>query len=142
MAKRFFDHHPPVHRALRATQGLHHRAEQARRDGEVVRWPLRIAKSPAQSGERVGIGVVTVHIVESFRQPSERRLVDTAAVFVDAGTCALEQLVTCPARFGHPNHGHLERSAACHAVQGGEDLLIGQVARGAEEDERVRAFHS
>src|SRR5206468_10328429 len=39
----------------------------------------------------------------------------------------------------HSDHRHVGPGAADERLEGGEDLLVGQVAGGAEEDQRVRA---
>ncbi len=47
------------------------------------------------------------------------------------------QLLQIPAGLGHPDDGHGEVPAPGHRLQGGEDLLVGEVSGGAEEDEGV-----
>jgi hypothetical protein len=46
-------------------------------------------------------------------------------------------LVEIPAGLGHTDHRHVEAAAFQHRLQRVEDLLVGQVARGAEEDQGV-----
>ena len=47
------------------------------------------------------------------------------------------ELVEIPARLGHADHRHVEVAALHHRLQRREDLLVGQIARGAEEHQRV-----
>src|SRR5262249_44760409 len=42
-----------------------------------------------------------------------------------------------PSRLRHADDGHVEVAAACHRLERGEDLLVGEVAGGPEEDEGV-----
>src|SRR5262249_54811604 len=49
------------------------------------------------------------------------------------------ELVQGPARLCDADDRHIERAAAHHALERREDLLVREVARGAEEHERVRA---
>src|SRR5262249_5618723 len=70
----------------------------------------------------------------------ERRLVDPAAVLLDAGARPLLQALERPAAARDPDDRHVEVTATRHRVQRREDLLVGEVAGGAEEDERVRAW--
>src|SRR5262249_58315998 len=62
-----------------------------------------------------------------------------AAVLGHALPRALDELVLGPARLGHADDGRVQPSALDELLQGGEDLLVGEVAGGAEEDQRVRA---
>ena len=45
--------------------------------------------------------------------------------------------VEIPAGLGHADHRHVEVAALDHRLQRREDLLVGQVAGGAEEDQGV-----
>ncbi len=48
------------------------------------------------------------------------------------------EVVEPPVGEGDADDGDAERAAGYHAVEGREDELVGEVARRAEEDERVR----
>ena len=57
-------------------------------------------------------------------------------------TLALARSTSCsrvPARLRHADHREVELPAPRHAPAAREDLLVGEVAGGAEEDQRVRA---
>ena len=49
------------------------------------------------------------------------------------------QLLEVQARLGDADDRHVEAAAPHHRLERGEDLLVGEVAGGAEEDERVGA---
>jgi len=51
---------------------------------------------------------------------------------------ARPELVEGPARLGHPNDWHVKRAMANHGLQRRKDLLVGQIARCAEEHQGVR----
>src|SRR5262249_40171800 len=68
----------------------------------------------------------------------ERRRVEPA-VPRHAVARAGPHLVESPPRLRHTDDGHVEVAAARHRLQGREDLLVGEVAGGAEEDEGVGA---
>src|SRR4029079_13228555 len=59
------------------------------------------------------------------------------AVLLEAVLCALLELVEVPARLGYADHGHVEGARLHHGLKAGEDLLVREVARRPEEDERV-----
>ena len=47
------------------------------------------------------------------------------------------ELIEGPAGLGHADHRHVEVAALDHRLQRREDLLVGEIARGAEEDAGV-----
>ena len=73
------------------------------------------------------------------RELREGRLVDAAAVLLDALAGARPELLERPARSRDADDRHVELPAPHHRLERGEDLLVGEVAGGAEEDQRVRA---
>ena len=115
---------------------LHDHAEQHRRDGEVVGRALGRAEFLAQGRERGRVLVIAVHIVQQRGQLGERRRVEAAVLFHAVARPRLE-LVQVPAGLGHADHRHIQMAAADHRLQRREDLLVRQVARGAEEDQGV-----
>ena len=80
--------------------------------------------------------VVAVDVAQALGEGGERALVD-AAVVLEAVPRALLELLEPPARAGHAHHRHVQRAAAGQALERGEDLLVGEIAGGAEEDEGV-----
>ena len=61
----------------------------------------------------------------------------SAAVLLEAVARPGLELVEVPAGLGHADHRHVEVAALHHRLQRREDLLVGQVAGGAEEHQRV-----
>ena len=115
---------------------FHDHPEQHGRDGEVVRRALGRPSSLRDGLERGRIVVVAVHVAQQARQLGEGRRVE-AAVLLDAVLRPRLELVQGPARLGHADHRRLQVAAADHRLQRREDLLVRQVARGAEEDQGV-----
>ena len=59
------------------------------------------------------------------------------AVLLDAVVRPRLELVQGPPGPAHADHRHIQMAAAHHALERREDLLVRQVARGAEEDKGV-----
>jgi len=85
------------------------------------------------------VGVVAVDVAQQARQAGEGLLVDLAlaGVVLHALAGPLAQPVQVPARAGDPDDGHVQAVALDQAQQSREDLLVGEVAGGAEEHEGV-----
>ena len=115
---------------------LDDRAEQRRRDREVVRGMDGAVELAAQRGERRRVGVVAVDVAQQRQELRERRLVD-AAVLREAVARPRAELVEVPARLRDADDGHVEVPAPDHRLQRREDLLVREIAGGAEEHERV-----
>ncbi len=112
--------------------------EHAGRDGQVMHRAPGARQLGAQGGEGGGVVVVAVDVAQAAGQHIEGGGIDAAAVLGDAGARPLDQLVAVPVRLGNADDGKIQPLAARHAVQGGEDLLVGQIAGGPEEHQRVR----
>src|SRR5262249_28246017 len=65
-------------------------------------------------------------------------VVDAAAVFGDAVARAVAQVVHRPLRRRHTDDRHVELVVLHHRIQRGEDLLAREIARHAEEHQRIR----
>ena len=122
--------------AARLGQALHDGGEHARRNRKVVDRPGRIAKRLFQFGECRGVRVVAVHVAQLRGEFLEAGGVEIAAV-LDAVAGALLELLQRPARARHADDRNVEAVPLHHGVESGEDLLVCQVARGAEEDEGI-----
>ena len=122
--------------AARLGQLFHDQPEQHGRDGEVVRRPLRRAELLAEGLKRGRVVVVAVHIAQQAAQLVERRGVESAVV-LEAVARPGPELVEVPAGLGHADDRHVEVAAFHHRLQRREDFLVGQIARGAEEDQGV-----
>src|SRR5215470_12818911 len=103
-----------------------------------MRRPVRIAECCAQ--RRVGrwIAIVAVDVAKP-RLELREGLGFEPAVLRHTVASPRAHLLEVPAGLGHADHGHLEAAATCYRLQGGEDLLVGEIAGGAEEYECVGA---
>ena len=86
--------------------------------------------------ERGRVVVVAVDVAQQAAQLVEGRRVE-AAVFLDAVARPRLELVEGPAGLGHADDRHVQVAALHHRLQRREDLLVRQIAGGAEEDQGV-----
>src|SRR5581483_5733235 len=77
-------------------------------------------------------------VAEARTEGVEAGLVHAAPVLLQALAHAVAELVEGPGILRDPDDRDLELAVFDHRLEGGEDLLVGQVARGPEEDEGVR----
>ncbi len=107
-----------------------------------MRRRLRGAEFLAERIKGCGVFVIPVYITQQCAHLVERRTVDTA-VLLEAVLCARPKLVEVPAGLSDTDHRNIEIAPLQHRLQRGEDLLVGQIARCAEEDKgiRVRITH-
>src|SRR4029079_2202491 len=78
-----------------------------------------------------------VDVAEELDELGEGLRVE-ATVFGHALRGPVHELVLGPARLGHPADGGVELAERHLLLEGGEDLLVREVAVRAEEDQRVR----
>ena len=83
------------------------------------------------------LGVVTVDVAQQRQQLREGDGIDAVRVVPQAVLGPLLQLVEAPAALGDADDGDLQLLVGHHPLEGREDLLVGQVAGGAEEHQRV-----
>ena len=116
---------------------LDDRAEQHRRDGEVVRRAAARCRAPCGCAWNVaGSVVVAVDVAQQAgRAWRTRRRRGRRASRGCRGRAP--ELVEVPAGLGHADDRHVEVAALHHRLQRREDLLVGEVAGRAEEDQRV-----
>jgi hypothetical protein len=101
-----------------------------------VQWTFGSVEGLAQLGKRAGVGIIAIHIAQQGCQSSKDSLI-YRPLLGHAVVRAGNKLLQVPARFRHADDRTVELAAADQRQQRGEDLLIGQVARGAKEDQRV-----
>ena len=58
-------------------------------------------------------------------------------MFLEAVVCPRPKLFEVPTSFGHTDNRHVEVAAFDHRLQRRENFLVGQIARGAEENQGV-----
>lgn len=81
--------------------------------------------------------VVAIDIAQQAAQLVERRGMESP-VLLDAVTRSGLQLVEAPTGFRYPDDRHVKVTALRHRLQRWEYLLVGEIARRAEKDQRVR----
>src|SRR5215469_11979298 len=101
--------------------------------GGVVGLPQFFAKC----GESGRVLIIAIHVMQQGDQFFESRGIDST-VFLQAILCPSAKLIEIPSCFGHADDRYIEMSSLYHRLQGGENLLVSQIASGAEENERVR----
>ncbi len=138
VAEGFLDDDAGVPDEVGLGQLLDDQLEQHGRDGEIVRGPPGGAKLLADGLERRRVLVVAVHIPQQAAQRGECGGIE-APVLLEAIPGAGLELVEVPAGLGHADDGHGQMPALHHRLERREDLLVSQIARGAEEHEGVGA---
>jgi hypothetical protein len=140
VAERLLDHHARAVAAARFLELLDDDREHARRDREVMNRMFRVAELFAERGERREVAVVAIDVLEEADQLRERRLVDTA-VLGEALARSVAQLIEIPPGFRDTDDRHGQPAGAHERLERRKDLLVRQVAGGAEEHERVGVDH-
>jgi hypothetical protein len=130
------DDHAGSARATGRLRALDDAREQARRDRKVVKRTLRTAELSMQSSERLRITIVTVDVAQLRGEPGEGVLVQRP-VLLEALTSTLMEMLDVPARVCHADHLRVQTTATDHRLQRREDLLVGKITSGPEEDEGV-----
>ena len=137
--ERLLDHDPRVPGAARLGQVPRHDGEQARRDRQVVHGPGGVAQLAAQGAEGRRVVVVAVDVAEQADE-LPGRLVRPAAVRLDAGQDPGAEPLQVPARPGDADDRHVEVPVPHHLLERRVDLLDGEVAGRAEEDQGIGLF--
>ena len=115
---------------------LDDRAEQHGRNGQVVRRPLRGAELLADAPE-TSPGRCSRRRRSAAGRTACRRPPDRARRASRGCPRPGLELVEVPAGLGHADDRHVEVAALHHRLQRREDLLVGQIAGGAEEDQGI-----
>ena len=143
-AERLLEDDPRAARAARLRQPLDDGSGRGSAESRDSEWGAARRRAPASAG-RTSPG----------RSSRPRRSAAATTSFANAAAstpppCSrhararpLAELLQAPARARDADHRHVEVAAADHRLERGEDLLVGEVARRAEEDERIGAsrFH-
>ena len=136
LSERFFDHDARARGTTRLAEPMNDGLEQAGRDGEIVRRPLRVAQFPPQRLKSRRIGIVAVNVVHAAAQAAKSVRVQTAIV-LNAVPRACAELVERPAGFGDADNGDVEIAAFGQRLQGGKYFLMGEIPRSAKKYQRV-----
>ena len=86
--------------------------------------------------ERGQVGVIPVNVTQELVELVEGGRIE-AAVFFETVAGPLAELVEVPVRLGDADHRHVQAAAFDQRLQRGKDLLVGEIAGGAEEDKHV-----
>jgi hypothetical protein len=97
---------------------------------------LGVTQLLAQTGKRGRIAVVAVDVAQTTLQAGERVGMH-AAVSLDAVPHARLQLLERPAGLRHADDGELEVAVPGQRLEGGKNLLVGEIAGRPEEHQRV-----
>ena len=140
----------PARRARRrrncVAQSADDRGEQYRRNREVEERMLRAPPSDSLQ-RRVGraVVVVAVDVLKALGKLRERRFVDSRSLFLrrlrDAVARTLDELFARPLGFRDADNGHIHAIARDHRQQRRKDLLVGQIAGGAEKNQGIGWRH-
>ena len=97
---------------------------------------LGVAQRLTQQGEGCLVAVIAIDVVEQRGEPVEGCGVETAVLF-EAAARAFAELLQVPAGATDADHRDIEAAAPDQRLQRRKDLVEGEVAGGAEEDEGV-----
>ena len=134
--ERLFYDHARTAVATDFGQPLHHGAEHAGGNCEVMQRAHGTAQGPFQALEGRRIAVVPADVLQ-LRRHFGKHVAIHAAVLLQAVARTVAQFLQRPAGPGHPDNWNVEIAVPDHRLQGGKYLLVSQVAGGAEEHQRV-----
>jgi hypothetical protein len=137
VAEWLFDDDSRAMRASGARELLNDYCEKCGRNCEIMRRPSRCSEFLAQGPKRCRVRIIPVNVAQQSRELVEGGGINASAVLLETVAGASLQLIQIPACLGHTDHGNIEVPALQHRLQRREDLLVRQVAGGAEEDQRI-----
>src|SRR5215469_8443710 len=110
--------------------------EEHRGNCEVMCGALGILELVAKRGERCRVLIVAVDVAQQADQLFESGGIQPA-VFLQAVFRASAELIKAPSGFGYADYRNVEVSSLHHRLQRWKNLLVGEIACGAEENQRV-----
>jgi hypothetical protein len=134
--ERLLHNNPGAMSAVGFGEMLDHGFKQNRRDCQIMCRAFRVFELLAKRGEGCRILVVTVDIAQQAAQLFESGGIHPT-MFLQAVFRASAKLIEIPSSFGYADDGYIEMSSLHHCLQGGENLLVSEIAGGAEENKRV-----
>src|SRR5262249_1509690 len=137
VTERFFNDDASTVRTASFAQLLHNRLEQPRRDGEIVRRALRLAKCVPEGLKGWGVVIGADNIAEQTTQFCKRGGINPAVVF-NAVLRSRPELLEIPTSFGHTDDRHTEVSALDHRLQCRKNLFVRQIPGRTEKDQGIR----
>ena len=99
-------------------------------------WPLRGSELPADGLKRRRVVVVAIHVAQQPTQLVEGDGVEPS-VLLQAVLRPVLELFESPGGLRDADDRYVQVAALHHRLQRRKDLLVGEIAGGAEEDEGV-----
>ncbi|CAB4324525.1 unannotated protein [freshwater metagenome] len=96
---------------------------------------LRRTGGSSQLFERGCVVVVTADVGHARDQALECGLIPVLTAFGDRGTAVFVEVGIGPVVASHTDHVDTETAPAFEPIDGREELLLGEVSRGAEQDQ-------
>src|SRR5579863_1427260 len=127
----------------RAPGVLDDHREHARRNGQVIQWPLRRPECLAQRLESGALVVVAIHIAQQASESRHHRLVRARHERFETLAHACDQPADITPLAGNADHRRSKDSPANQVIQRREDLPVTQVPGGAEQHDgiAITTFH-
>jgi hypothetical protein len=135
-AERLLHDDAPVDGGTHPSQTGDYGGEEAGRDCQIKERPLAADQRIPQSLVGARILVVSPDKAEQPAQFLKRGRVE-GTVLLHAIARSVPKLVQAVVGTGHPHDRHVEMAVTDHRLQGGEDLLEGEVAGNTEDDQCV-----
>ena len=136
-AEGLFDHQPRALGKPGLVQPLDHGGEHRGRDGEVEERVFGGAERGFEPRETPGLAVVARDVAQPVGEPVEGGTVDLAQMGFYPVAGAGGELVGAPIVERDADDRALEVAARLHPVERGKDHLVGEIAGGAEDHQRV-----
>ena len=138
VAERLLDHQPRVRRrSPDLRQRLRHGAEQAGRHREVMQRPLRLAELLAQFGEGGGVVVVAIDVAQQVASAVACAFASVTPWCFRLSAARSFSWSRLQPALATPMIGTFKPSSRTRPEQRREDLLVGEIAGGAEKHDRV-----
>src|SRR5688572_8192483 len=101
---------------------------------------LRVAERLTQRGERFRLAVIAVDVAHELREARVGVFVDAVLAAVEAVANSLAQSLDARSAARDADHGNVELAVLHEALERRKNLLVREVARDAEDHERIRLF--
>ena len=136
-AEGLFDHQPRALGKPGLVQPLDHGGEHRGRDGEVEERVCGGAERRLETGETARVAVIAGDVAQPVSEPGEHRIIDGAQMGLDPVAGAGGEFLGGPIVQSDADDRALEGAARLHPVERGKDHLVGEIAGGAEDHQRV-----
>src|SRR5579872_389822 len=113
-----------------------HEAKERRRNGQIMRRPLRFAELPSQGLKSGRVRIIAINVSQQVNKLAESCGINPA-VFFQAVVSAGPELVEVPTRFRDSYDRDFEMTALDNCLKRREAFLVGQITCGPEEDQCI-----